>query len=92
MATYDIDNIVVLDQGSRPGPPLGGGQTKVLIIDHHLSDEVRPFLPRQLIESFPRRRRSSLHAIHLPSPPHLYSLSFFSVICIRPSAMRAGVR
>lgn len=32
--------IIVLDQGSRGGPPVINGQdTKSLIIDHHLSDD-----------------------------------------------------
>nr|XP_031863515.1 uncharacterized protein CI109_000765 [Kwoniella shandongensis]KAA5530587.1 hypothetical protein CI109_000765 [Kwoniella shandongensis] len=44
MVRYDSEKVVVLDQGSRPGrsivPPLKGQKDKrVLIIDHHMSDE-----------------------------------------------------
>lgn len=40
MDAYGMERTIVLDQGSRPGPPLTNA--KVLIIDHHLSSEVRP--------------------------------------------------
>ena len=40
MNAYGMDRTIVLDQGSRPGPPLTKG--KVLIIDHHYSHEVIP--------------------------------------------------
>jgi hypothetical protein len=33
-----MDRTIVLDQGSRPGPPLTKG--KVLVIDHHFSSQV----------------------------------------------------
>lgn len=40
---HDIERVVVLDQGSRPGPVvrnLKDGLGAVLVIDHHQSDEV----------------------------------------------------
>ncbi|KAK4685760.1 single-stranded-DNA-specific exonuclease, partial [Tremellales sp. Uapishka_1] len=43
MAVFGADKIVVLDQGSRPGrailPSLEEDEKRVLIIDHHMSDE-----------------------------------------------------
>ena len=44
MESYDADKVIVLDQGSRPGPPLvaSKGHPRVLIVDHHMSVEV-PF-------------------------------------------------
>lgn len=48
MESYETDKVVVLDQGSRPGRPLvdptDTEHKKVLIIDHHMSDEVSPLL------------------------------------------------
>lgn len=44
MQSYAADRLIVLDQGSRPGPELISteeGESKSLIIDHHLSSEVR---------------------------------------------------
>lgn len=35
---HGAEYAVVVDQGSRPGPPLVPG-TKTLLVDHHLSDE-----------------------------------------------------
>jgi nanoRNase/pAp phosphatase (c-di-AMP/oligoRNAs hydrolase) len=44
MEAYDTDKVVVLDQGSRPGRSLVSekekGSKRVLIVDHHMSDEV----------------------------------------------------
>jgi hypothetical protein len=44
MEAYDTDKVVVLDQGSRPGRSLVSEKDKdskrVLIVDHHMSDEV----------------------------------------------------
>jgi nanoRNase/pAp phosphatase (c-di-AMP/oligoRNAs hydrolase) len=44
MESYDTDKVVVLDQGSRPGrslvDPKDPDSKRVLIIDHHMSDEV----------------------------------------------------
>jgi len=44
MEAYDTDKVVVLDQGSRPGRSLVSEKEKdskrVLIVDHHMSDEV----------------------------------------------------
>jgi nanoRNase/pAp phosphatase (c-di-AMP/oligoRNAs hydrolase) len=43
METFNSDRVVLLDQGSRPGPPIvspRGESSRVLIIDHHMSDEV----------------------------------------------------
>ena len=40
MKEKDPEYVVVLDQGSRPGPPIvDGPDVKCLLIDHHLSDE-----------------------------------------------------
>lgn len=40
MSKKEPKYIIVLDQGSRPGPPMiESSSTKSLIIDHHLSDE-----------------------------------------------------
>lgn len=38
MQATRADFVIVVDQGSRPGPPLAP-DARVLIIDHHLSDE-----------------------------------------------------
>jgi single-stranded DNA-specific DHH superfamily exonuclease len=44
MEAYGTDKVVVLDQGSRPGRSLVSdkeeGSKRVLIVDHHMSDEV----------------------------------------------------
>jgi nanoRNase/pAp phosphatase (c-di-AMP/oligoRNAs hydrolase) len=44
MEAYNTDKVVVLDQGSRPGRSLVSekeeGSKRVLIVDHHMSDEV----------------------------------------------------
>jgi single-stranded DNA-specific DHH superfamily exonuclease len=42
MIAVGADRIVVLDQGSRPGRSLvdSNGEIKVLVIDHHMSNEV----------------------------------------------------
>ncbi|ORY34226.1 DHH phosphoesterase [Naematelia encephala] len=42
MEAFHTERSIVLDQGSRPGPPLltsKGGEKRVLIIDHHMSTE-----------------------------------------------------
>lgn len=40
MSKREPKYIIVLDQGSRPGPPIiESSSTKSLIIDHHFSDE-----------------------------------------------------
>jgi nanoRNase/pAp phosphatase (c-di-AMP/oligoRNAs hydrolase) len=44
MEAYNTDKVVVLDQGSRPGRALVSDKEenakRVLIVDHHMSDEV----------------------------------------------------
>lgn len=47
--------VIVVDQGSRPGPPIVDSPTaKCLLIDHHLSDE----FPEGAVVSTTSRRRS----------------------------------
>lgn len=50
MRDSGAERVIVLDQGSRPGPPLvedsqQSGAKRVLIIDHHMSTEVRQGVP-----------------------------------------------
>lgn len=44
LIAYGMDRVIVLDQGSRPGPPLIDqpldAPPRVLIIDHHQSTQV----------------------------------------------------
>lgn len=44
MANFKTQKVIVLDQGSRPGPALlpvsADGEKRVLIIDHHMSEAV----------------------------------------------------
>lgn len=55
--------IVVLDQGSRGGPPIINSQsTKSLLIDHHLSDE---FPERAVVRDFPKPTLMNSQLIHL---------------------------
>jgi len=48
MEAYDTDKVVVLDQGSRPGRALVSSKEqedkRVLIVDHHMSDDVSTLL------------------------------------------------
>ena len=40
MQSKDPKYVIVVDQGSRPGPPIvDSPEVKSMIIDHHLSDE-----------------------------------------------------
>lgn len=75
--------VIVVDQGSRPGPSIiDAPQAKYLIIDHHLSDEspensmVKEF---SLSRRKPKlsQQRSFLPAIILPLrlPPYLHTRS-----------------
>lgn len=45
MDAYSCDRVIVLDQGSRPGPSIVSATSEaektVLIVDHHMSTEVR---------------------------------------------------
>ena len=48
MDSYGCDRVIVLDQGSRPGPSIisttSEAEKTVLIVDHHMSTEVRLLL------------------------------------------------
>jgi nanoRNase/pAp phosphatase (c-di-AMP/oligoRNAs hydrolase) len=50
MEAYETDKVVVLDQGSRPGRSLVSNKEenvpRTLIVDHHMSDDVR-LIPAQ---------------------------------------------
>lgn len=50
MKSKDPKYIVVVDQGSRPAPPIvDSPDVKSLVIDHHLSDE----FPQDALVSMP---------------------------------------
>ena len=67
MQEKDAKYIIVVDQGSRSGPPVvDSTDTKSLIIDHHLSDEFpkNAIVRHQMgvffgLDDSPNRRRSS---------------------------------
>lgn len=67
--------LIVVDQGSRAGPPIvDAPDTKCLIIDHHLSDE----FPENSIVREPLRGNGMSRLIHsrlsLPATSHLLRL------------------
>lgn len=56
MRSYEPDYVFVLDQGSRPGPPVIDGDHKALVVDHHHATE----------EGFPQ---GASHVTACSSPP-----------------------
>lgn len=68
MKAYSPQFIFVLDQGSRPGPPVIDGDHNALIIDHHYATE----------DDFPK---DSLHVTACNSPPVATSSLLTYLLC-----------